>query len=161
MKKRITKDLLLKDYNGYRKIFLFSIFVIAGFAVLLSPIIYCSSLKNMIANMALMCLIAIPFCGLGLKNIIGVSKRLKQIKQGQYNIIEDVVTHKQMMHRGKSGDTSNNYCQLSFEKYSKQSGKAVIVKRKVYDSSKKGDLFYMIYIDGKLLGYYPQEKYEV
>lgn len=161
MKKRITKDLLLKDYHGYRKIFLFSIFVIAGIVVLLSPILYCSSFKNMVANMALMLLLAVPFCVLGLKNIIEASKRIKQIRQEQYNIVEDVVTHKQMMHQGKSSDTSDSYCQLSFENYSKQSGKAVIVERKVYDSSKKGDLFYMIYIDGKLLGYYPQAKYEV
>lgn len=119
MKKRITRDLLLKNYNGCRKIVLFSIFVIAGLFCFICPVFYCKEISNLLANMAFVLVIAIPFCGIGIKNIIEVSKRLKQIKQERYSIVEDVVVNKRMLQHGTSKNTSDNYCQLDFEKHSK------------------------------------------
>lgn len=161
MKIKLTKELLQKEYRSSLKIVLFSVFVVAGLACFLSPIIYCDNIKSLMANMAFMLIIAVPFCGIGLKNIVGIVKKNNNIKNGRYLIVEDVVTQKQMLHNGTSKNTSDSYCQLNFEKYTKKTGKAVVVKRSVYDESKKGDIFYLVYVQDKLLGFYPATKYEL
>lgn len=160
MKKQITGELLKTDYRGKLKIILFSFFVIAGIAAILCPLIYSETIKGCLLHMVFTSLLGIPFCVLGLKNIFETMKRISQFNNGEYVIAEDCVTHKQMLHKGASSDTSDSYCQLSFEKHSEKTGKAVVVKRKVYQETKKGDLFYMVYVDNKLIGYYPQKKYE-
>ena len=66
-----------------------------------------------------------------------------------------------MLHKGKSSDASDSYCQLDFQNYSKKTGKAVVVKRAVYNETKKGDIFYLVYVDNELFGFYPNNKFEL
>lgn len=161
MKKKITSQLLIRDYGGTKKQILFSFFVIAGAVCILLPLFSDYTWKDRFINMALFSLLGIPFCVVGMKYILEAKKDKKLLKNGNYEIREDYVTHKQMLQRGRSSDTSDSYCQLDFYEYSEKSGKAVVVSRKVYQETKNGDKFYMIYLDGSLLGYYPQSKYEL
>lgn len=163
MKKKITSQFLVKEYHGTRTQILFSVFVILGIIVFLCPLLYLNSagIKNCLLGMLLTSFISIPFCVLGLKYILEAQKRTRQFKNGEYEIVEDFVTHKQMVQHGSTSDTSDSYCQISFFDYSEKTGKAVVVTRKEYDKTKKGDRFYMVYVEGKLLGTYPQSKYEL
>lgn len=161
MKTIITSEFLLKEYHSTKKIFLFSIFVIAGLFCFICPVFYSKGISNILTNMAFMLIIAIPFCGIGLKNILNIVKQKKRIKNNNYFIMEDVVVKKSMLQHGISSNKSDSYCQLDFEKHSKESGKAVVVKRSVYNEIKKGDLFYLVYVNKKLLGFYPASKYEL
>ena len=161
MKTKITTDFLLKEYRNTAKIILFSVFVLAGLFCFICPVFYCKELTNLIVNMAFMLIISIPFCWIGLKNIINVIKTTNRIKNNKYSVCEDVVIEKQMLHHGASKDTSDSYCQLDFEKHSKSTGKAVVVRRSVYEETKKGDSFYLIYINNKLIGFYPTKKYDL
>lgn len=63
------------------------------------------------------------------------------IKNGEYTIVEDFVTYKRMTHKGSSSDNDDSYCQLDFKDYSSKFGKAVCVKRKVYEETKKATNF--------------------
>lgn len=111
--------------------------------------------------MLFMLIICVPFCAIGTKNISRVNSRMKAIKNNEYVILEDVVIKKQMLHKGESGDASDSYCQLDFQNYSKKTGKAVVVKRAVYNETKKGDIFYLVYVDNELFGFYPNNKFEL
>lgn len=161
MKTKITSEFLLKEYRSSTKIFLFSIFVVGGLFCFICPVFYCKGIRNLLMNMAFMSILAIPFCGIGLKNILHIINQKKRIKSNNYSIIEDVVVKKRMLQHGTSNDTSDTYCQLDFEKHSKETGKAVVVKRSVYNETQKGDVFYLVYVNKKLLGFYPASKYEL
>ncbi len=161
MRIKITSGFLLKEYRSALKIFLFSIFVAAGLCCFICPVFYCEGIGNLLANMAFMLIIAVPFCGIGIKNIANIVSKKNSIKRNEYTIVEDVVIKKQMLQQGASKDTSDSYCQLDFENYSAKTGKAVVVKRSVYEETHKGDLFYLVYVKDKLLGFYPQTKYEL
>lgn len=161
MKTKITTAFLLKEYRSTIKVLLFSIFVFAGLFCFICPAFYCKGIRNLLTNMAFMLIIAIPFCGIGIKNILDIVSQNKNIKKSNYLIVEDVVVNKRMLQHGTSKDTSDSYCQLDFEKHSKETGKSVVVKRTVYNETEKGDLFYMVYINKKLLGFYPASKYEL
>lgn len=161
MKTKITSAFLLKEYRSTTKVFLFSIFVIAGLFCFICPVFYCKEISNLLTNMAFMLIIAIPFCGIGLKNILNIINQNKRIKNSNYSIIEDIVVKKRMLQHGTSKNTSDSYCQLDFEKHSKETGKSVVVKRSVYNETQKGDLFYLVYVDNNLLGFYPASKYEL
>lgn len=161
MKTKITSEFLSKEYRNTTKIILFTVFVVAGLFCFICPVFYCKGLANLITNMAFMLIIAIPFCFIGLKNIINIINTNNSIKNNNYSICKDIVVEKQMLHHGASKDTSDSYCQLDFEKHSKSTGKAVIVKRSVYDETKKGDSFYLVYVSNKLIGFYPTTKYEL
>lgn len=161
--KTLTKKLLLKDYSALIKCCLFSIFVIAGLLAFFSPIVYCKDLTNCLLNMAFMLIIAIPFCWIGLKNIIEILDHYKKIKAEELIIVEDIVIDKEMRHHGSSSDTSDSYCQLCFEKHSSSIKKNVVVRRSVYDDTKLNDKFYLIYFVTKkgpiLSGFYPTKYY--
>ena len=161
MKTKITSEFLLKEYRNTTKTILFAVFVVVGLFCFICPVFYCKELANLIANMAFMLIIAIPFCFVGLKNIINIIKTSNSIKSSNYTILKDVVVEKQMLHHGASKDTSDSYCQLDFENHSKSTGKAVVVKRSVYEETKKGDSFYLVYVNNKLIGFYPTEKYSI
>lgn len=161
MKIKITSEFLLKEHRSTIKIILFSVFVVAGLFCFICPVFHCKEISNLLANMALMSIMAIPFCFFGLKNIIGIIGRNNHIKNSKYTIVEDVVIKKQMLHHGTSKNTSDSYCQLDFEKYSKNTGKTVVVKRRVYEETKKGDSFYLVYVNENLIGFYPTTKYEL
>lgn len=161
MKTKITSEFLLKEYKSTKKTILFAIFVIVGIFCFICPVFYCKGINNLLANMAFMLIIAIPFCFIGLKNIINVVSKNNNIKNNNYVICEDIVTKKHMLHHGTSKDTADSYCQLDFEKHSKNTGKAVVVKRSVYEETKKGDSFYLVYVKDKLIGFYPSSKYEL
>lgn len=162
---KITSDFLLKEYHGTKEMFLFSVFFVAGIFCFLSPLlIKTNDPKNVLYGMLFSLFITIPFCGFSLKKIIDIFKKRNLIKNSDYSIVEDTVTEKQMLHNGASDDTSDSYCQLDFEKHSERTGKSVVVGRKVYDETKKGDLFYLIYLNDRknsLIGFYPAEKYEL
>lgn len=161
MKTKLTSEFLLKEYRGTAKIILFSIFVIAGLFSFICPVFYCEETGQLLANMAFMAILAIPFCVIGLKNICGTISQRKRIKDGDYLVVEDVVAEKRMLQHGTSSNTSDSYCQLDFEKHSKETGKAVVVKRTVYDEARKGNVFYLVYVNKRLLGFYPASKYEI
>lgn len=161
MKTKITKKFLLREYRATFKTLLFSIFIAAGLFCFICPVFYCHDVRNLLLNMMFMLIISIPFCIIGIKNVLKITKRSKAIKNSNYMVLEDVVTKKQMLHKGKSSDTSDSYCQLDFQNYSKKTGKAVVVKRSVYNETKKGDLFYLVYVNNELLGFYPIDKFEL
>lgn len=161
MKTKITREFLLKEYRSTMKVFLFSIFVIAGLFCFICPVFYCKELGNLLANMAFMLIIAVPFCWIGMKNILGIIRRNKNIRYGDISIIEDFVVRKRMLQHGASSDTSDDYCQLDFKKYSKESGKTISVRRSVYNETHTGDMFYMVYVNNELFGFYPASKYEI
>lgn len=161
MKTKITSDFLLKEYRSTTKIVLFSIFVVVGLFCFICPVFYCKEMTNLFANMAFMLIIAIPFCWIGLKNIINIVSKNNYIKNNRYIISEDTVVKKRMLHHGTSKNTSDSYCQLDFEKHSNITGKAVVVKRSVYEETKKGDTFYLVYVNKKLIGFYPTTKYDL
>mgnify|MGYP000360353786 CR=1 FL=1 len=161
MKAKITNAFLLKEYRSTTKVFLFSIFVIAGLFCFICPMFYCKGIRNLLTNMAFMLVIAIPFCGIGIKNILNIVNQNKHIKKSNYLIIADVVVNKRMLQHGTSKNTSDSYCQLDFEKHSKETGKSVVVKRTVYNETQKGDLFYLVYVNKKLLAFYPASRYEL
>ena len=58
-------------------------------------------------------------------------------------------------------DTSSKDCQLNSRDYLKNTGKAVWVNRSKYKETKKGDIFYLVYINNKLAGHYPTSKFEL
>lgn len=161
MKIKITKRFLLREYRAAFKMILFSVFIVAGLFCFICPIFYCNDIKNLLLNMLFMLIICVPFCAIGIKNILRVNSRMKAIKNNEYVILEDVVIKKQMLHKGKSSDASDSYCQLDFQNYSKKTGKAVVVKRAVYNETKKGDIFYLVYVDNELFGFYPNNKFEL
>lgn len=161
MKIKITSGFLLREYRSTVKIILFAIFVIAGLFCVLSSLLYFKTLETKLASAAMSLFIAIPFCWIGLKNIINVVNKNIALKNNNYIITEDVVVKKRMLHHGTSKNTSDSYCQLDFEKHSKNTGKAVVVKRSVYEETKKGDSFYLVYVNEKLIGFYPSSKYEL
>lgn len=161
MKIKLTNEFLLDEYRSTTKIILFTVFIVAGLFCFICPVFYCKRLTGLIANMLFMLIIAIPFCFIGLKNIISITNTTKNIKNNNYIIRKDVVTKKQMLNHGASQDTSDSYCQLDFENHSKLTGKAVTVKRSVYEETKKGDSFYLVYVNDKLIGFYPITKYEL
>ena len=168
-KTKLTKEFLQKEYRSTLKIILFSVFIVAGIFCFFSPLLLCifnptvsyKGLGNLLANMAFMLFIAVPFCWIGIKNIVEANKDSKNIKKGNYSIVEDTVTRKQMLQHGKSSYMSDSYCQLNLEKHAEKTGKAVVVKRSVYDESKKGDVFYLVYVEDELIGFYPAKKYEI
>lgn len=110
-----------------------------------------------------MLIIAIPFCWIGLKNIIEILDHYKKIKAEELIIVEDIVIDKEMRHHKSSSDTSDSYCQLCFEKHSSSTKKNVVGKRKGYDDTKLNDKFYLIYFETKksikLFGFYPTKYY--
>lgn len=106
-----------------------------------------------------MLIISIPFCWIGLKNIIETLDRYKKIKAEELIIVEDIAIDKEMRQHGSISDTSDSYCQLCFEKHSSLAKKNVVVRRSVYDDTKLNDKFYLIYFATKkgpiLSGFYP------
>ena len=161
MKIKITSNFLLREYRSTVKIILFAIFVLAGLFCVISSLLYFKTLETKLAATVMSLFIAIPFCWVGLKNIINIINQNRALKNDNYIIIEDVVVKKHMLHHGTSKNTSDSYCQLDFETHSKNTGKAVVVKRSVYEETKKGDSFYLVYVNEKLIGFYPTSRYEL
>ena len=155
----LTTDLLISDMHIVRTIILFSIFVASGIIVLLTPIIYCDSIKSLLLNMLVMSIISIPFCWIGIKNVLEQIKIYQSFKNELYVVCEDEVYDKSMTQHGRSSDKDDSYCQLSLKKYGKLFGKNITVKRREYNQTKIGDYFYLIFIDDKLNGFYPKKKY--
>ena len=162
---KITSDFLLKEYRGTKELILCSVFFAAGIFCFFAPlVIKANDPKNVLYGMLFSLFIAIPFCGFSLKSIINIIKKRNLIKNSDYSIVEDTVTEKQMLHNGLRDDTQDRYCQLEMKKHSERTGKNIVVGRKVYDETKKGDLFYLIYLNDRknsLIGFYPAKKYEL
>lgn len=163
-KKKLTSELLLKDYHGTRTQILFSIFVVAGLIAFLSPLLYYNSsrVKDTLLNMLLCSLIAVPFWCFSIPNILRAQKIKKKYKTGEYEVIEDFVTKKSIRYTSDiSYRHGGNYYMLLFADYSEASGKNVTVDKKLYDSTKRGDGFLMVYIDGELVAHYPEKDFEL
>lgn len=141
MKTKITTKFLLKEYRCVFPLIAFSIFVLLGLLCLVISFTYNKSFTEILPMLCFMAVIAFLFCFFGLKNIIKIMRKKSTIKNGEYTIVEDFVTYKRMTHKGSSSDNDDSYCQLDFKDYSSKFGKAVCVKRKVYEETKKATNF--------------------
>lgn len=155
----ITNELLLKDLHATKTIVMFSLFAIAGLAVLFVPFLYCSTPKKLLINMAAMLVIAIPFIWIGTAKIVKTAKMASGLKNAEYRVVVDSVCGKRMLQDGTSSDSSNDYCLLSMEEYSEKTGKAIPVTRQVFNQTKVGDKLYLIYLEGKMICWYPCSSY--
>ena len=141
MKTKITTKFLLKEYRCVFPLIAFSIFVLLGLLCLVIPFTYNKSFTEILPMLCFMAVIAFFVLFLWTKKYYKNYAQKSTIKNGEYTIVEDFVTYKRMTHKGSSSDNDDSYCQLDFKDYSSKFGKAVCVKRKVYEKTKKATNF--------------------
>lgn len=157
--REITSDRMLKEENYIAQLICFGIFMLAGVAVAIYPIV---GRLPLVAVIVIEAGLGIPFgYFLGLRKIIKICKIIKYIKHGEYTVQIDELTSKRMVSGGLHSDTDDSYCQFTFKDYSKRAGKNICVKRTEYDKAKRGDKYYLVYlpIQKEPIRIYPQKEY--
>ena len=143
----LTKERILKDTNWKAGLAGFGLFAFTGCALTAYPLLYLReiSFNSLFGTGFMLVFLGIPFgYFFGIREIVKILKMVTQIRGEQYSVVEDVVTDKQMTDQTGNG----NYCFLAFQNYSERTNKQVGVKRSVYSKTKRGDKFYLIFLEG-------------
>jgi len=162
-KKILTKERMLKDEKYIRTILLFSIFFLAGLAVYIWPITsWEGDWKILLINSAAASILAVPFCYfIAYRNISNIVRDVIALKKDRIFIIEDVVTSRHSLMR----DGTRSSCQIELQDYAKRTGKCIWVDGPEYNRARKGDMYYVVYIETKkreyFSGAYAAKKYEL
>lgn len=159
----LSQALLVKHFRAGRRSAAFSLFLLAGLAVELSPFLYWDhSVSKLLTNMAAMLLLSIPFCWLGFSKILQTQKVVRKIKTGAFAIEEDTVTDlRQTANHTDVGERTE--CQMRMKRYSRRTKQLVTLCNREYRETAVGDEYYMIYIFDKkkevFHAAYPKKKF--
>lgn len=157
--KLITKELIFKDYRGYTKILSYSNFVVMGLIIFFSPLIFGYSFVRPLLTMTLISsLLGTLIFGIGLILIVKTVWQMIAIKCERYEIVSDFVTEKERWSHYDDHGEDFDYT-LYFSKHYQRSKSPVSVKKIIYDSTRIGDGFYLIYVGNRVIGGYPQTEY--
>lgn len=139
--KKITQEVLLKELNYGRNIFLSVCLMVIGLFVMLIPILDENGKKQLI--LILFCIVlGYPWAYvLGLKRIISLTLKRKKITSGNYRVVEDRVVDVQ-----RRQNISTLQTLLVFEKDSAVRGKGIWFPDMVWKKVKEGDMYYLVYL---------------
>lgn len=165
MKKLDTKTILIEN-NFSSKIFNGMLFTFAGILASFLPIIYFRTLnKNTLIGFVVCTLcFGIPFgFFFGIRRLIPTIVQKKAISAGNYVIYIDVVKSTRMLSQGVKSEKGDYYCQIEFEKYSKQTGEYYTISRRMFDKTKDGDEFYLVSLGDikKTISIFPRKSYVI
>lgn len=145
----LTKEVIKKEQSFTTKLIYGVGFSIIGISLSIMPMFY---LQSFDANT----IIAVVFCTLcfgipfgfiwGIRKTVVALKQLSAINNDAFSICIDKVNDMRMLSSGIKTGTRDSYCQLEFENYTNKTGKCITVRRKVFDKTKKGDEFYLVYL---------------
>lgn len=135
---------MLKEENYIVQLICFGIFMLAGIAVAIYPIV---GRLPLVAAIVIEAGLGIPFGYLlGFRKIKKIIKIISGIKHEQYTVQIDELIDKTMVSGGKNSDTEDTYCQFTFKEYSEKTGKNICVKRTEYTKAKRGDKYYLVFL---------------
>lgn len=164
--KILNKSIILKEQNFPSRIFYSSLFFMIGVIIAISPLLY---LKNIDLNSIIglgVCFVCfgIPFgYFFGLRRLIPTLKEKKALISGNFSIIIDIAQSKYMRQEGIETNISDRYCQINFKNYSKITGKYYTISRRLYNKTKEGESFFLVYIGNisKTISIFPKKKFEL
>ena len=164
--KILNKSIILKEQNFTSRIFYSSLFFVIGVIITISPLIYLKTLNlNSIIGIAV-CFVCfgIPFGYFwGLRSLIPTLQERKALINGNFKIAIDIAQSIYMRQEGIRTDVGDYYCQISFKNYSKITGKYYTISRRLYNKTKEGERFFLVYIGdiSKTISIFPKKKFEL
>ena len=161
--KDITQKTILEEEICSRQVIMFGIFLVMGILIMIYPFTTIQEL-NQESLLFIFCtwLLGVPFTFLiGLRNILRVTKIYRLIKQGEFEVREDILTDKYLVGSSSNGDDDDSYCQFTFKNYSELTNKNVKVTRREYEKAKEGDKYYLVFVSVRPfpIRHYSQKEY--
>lgn len=141
--KVLTNKLIVREEMSYIIFVDFMSLMFCFVGILLLYIGIGLTYSDMLSNKIISIIMGLLFLIVSLSILISVNRRCINILKGNYVIIEDVLKDKDMF-IDRSGDSNDKYY-LYFEKLFKKYNHAELVKWKTYNSSRKGDIFYIVF----------------
>lgn len=139
--KVLTNKLIVKEEMSYI-IFVDFMSLMFCFVGILLLYVYLTS-SEILSNKIIGIISGLLFLIVSLSILISVNRRCINILKGNYVIIEDILKDKDM-YIDRSSDGYDKYY-LYFEKLKKKYNHTELVKWKTYNSSRKGDKFYIVF----------------
>lgn len=147
VRERITHKRIVKDSGVRIVLTCHTVMMLVGIAAVVSPVIIIGEwnhdafLSTLFMSFTFGILFGIAF---GFVPLMKGIKLYVKIKNGRYTVEKDRVKDKQLRELN-----DNRECLLMFENYTAKTGRGVFQSYRVYEKVKRGEEFYLIYVDGQ------------
>lgn len=168
--KKLNKSIIMKEQRFAFRIFNSFLFFTIGVVVTIMPLFYIKPTDpNAIANIIIGICVCFLCFGLplgvffGLRRLIPALQQKTALSKGNFKICVDKVKSMRMLNEGVKSDKGDYYCQLKFEKYSNITSEYYTISRRLFNKTKEGDEFFLVYIGNikKTISIFPRKEYEL
>ncbi len=164
--KTLTTKVILKEREYGAQIAVSGLFALLGILISAAPLFYLKALDaNAIIGIAVCTLcFGLPLgVLLGLKRLIPLLRQRKALVSGDFRLTVDTALEARMLTQGVQTSKGDFYCQLRLEAYSQATGKYYTISRRLFDKTREGDRFYLVYLGqiGQTIAIFPLKEYEL